>query len=662
MPRMGVVAVCKLMTLAMGVFVLAACAGPEPTPTATPSSVPTPTATPSPVPTPTATPAPVPTPTPTPTPIPTSTPTPAPTPTATPIPRPVAGFAFDVAGGAAPLVVRFTHTSEGQITERRWDFGDGTSSTEASPEHQYDRAGAHTVLLEVTGPGGRDQTAVMQAVHVLPGALAKVVVIPERVTLGVEEGARLEAAAFDQFDNPITDTSLAWRVTGEGGTVDEQGTFTAGTAAGAFPGLVKVAASSGGETRGASVDVTVTPGPLEEVIVTPAPAAVALGGTQRFSFFGVDRFGNEVPDLTGTWQIGPAVGFMGLDGTFTAATLAGAYPGLVRVSVSGPSGATVEATADVTITPGPLAALEVSPSQASVLPGSSQQFSAVGFDQYRNRITDAALQWSATGGDMDDAGTFVAPDETGLYEVVVTASLGGEELTQTAKVAVGTPPGIMLLVRYRGQPISKFFGGVLTLRAVDTTTDSAVSVDSSYASDQGVFHVTNVPLGEYRLIVEADVQRDGFPTPGDYRGFTSRGVVVEADRITVVGLERSYRYLHLTAPFDSEQRLGLETEGPVRDFSTGMIAFQWEPFPGAPPYQIRVSEVALGEPASRSNRVVDEILTATSWLAELPPNAPDKFYELRLRALDEDGVRMGQLAVRFDGELWMEFFRFRVLS
>ena len=79
--------------------------------------------------------------------------------------------------------------------------------------------------------------------------------------------------------------------------------------------------------------------------------------------------------------------------------------------------------------------------EAGVRPGSSQQFSAVGYDQYRNRITDAALQWSATGGGMDDAGTFVAPGDAGLYEVAVAASFGGEELTQTVRVGVGTPPG-----------------------------------------------------------------------------------------------------------------------------------------------------------------------------------------------------------------------------
>ena len=659
MPRMGVVGACKLAALAMGVFVLAACAAAEPTPTATPTPEPTPTATPAPVPTPTATPAPVPTPTP----APTSTPTPAPAPTATPIPRPVAGFAFDVAGGPAPLVVRFTDTSEGQITGRQWDFGDGTSSTETSPEHQYASAGAHTVLLVVTGPGGRDQTAVMQAVHVLPGALARVVVAPSRLTLGVEEGARLEAAAFDQFDNPITDTSLAWRVAGEGGTVDEQGTFTAGTVAGAFPGLVKVAASSGEEAREASVDVTITPGPLEEVIVTPALAAVALGGTQRFSLSGVDRFGNEVPDLTGTWQLAQSVGFMGLDGTFTAATLAGAYPGLIRVSVSDPSGTTVEATADVTITPGPLAALELSPAQASVLPGSSQPFSAVGYDQYRNRITDAALQWSATGGDMDDAGTFVASDETGLYEVVVATSFGGEELTQTVRVAVGVPPGIMLLVRYRGEPISEFFDGVPRLIVVDTTTKSSVSHESSYDSDQGVFHITNLSPGEYRLHVEADVGGDGFPTPGDYRGFTDPPIALDADSLVVAELSRSDRFLHLVAPFDNEQSLGLHTEGPVRDFSTGKIVFQWEPFLGASDYRIRVWELAAGEQLSgSSNRLVREDVTATIWLADLPPNAPDEFYQIRLTARDDGGQRVGALGVRFDRGRWREDFRFRVLS
>ena len=50
-------------------------------------------------------------------------------------------------------LVTFTDTSTGDITERLWDFGDGTMSTEQDPTHTYDAPGVYTISLTVTGPG-----------------------------------------------------------------------------------------------------------------------------------------------------------------------------------------------------------------------------------------------------------------------------------------------------------------------------------------------------------------------------------------------------------------------------------------------------------------------------------------------------------------------------
>jgi len=67
-------------------------------------------------------------------------------------------------------LVAFKDTSEGEITSRKWDFGDGSSSTEEDPIHQYKvtpgREGTYTVILEVTGPKGTSRLAKVWDVHV----------------------------------------------------------------------------------------------------------------------------------------------------------------------------------------------------------------------------------------------------------------------------------------------------------------------------------------------------------------------------------------------------------------------------------------------------------------------------------------------------------------
>jgi len=51
-------------------------------------------------------------------------------------------------------LVAFRDESVGKITSWKWDFGDGTGSTEQNPIHQYKEPGNLVVVLEVTGPTG----------------------------------------------------------------------------------------------------------------------------------------------------------------------------------------------------------------------------------------------------------------------------------------------------------------------------------------------------------------------------------------------------------------------------------------------------------------------------------------------------------------------------
>lgn len=51
--------------------------------------------------------------------------------------------------------VAFQDRSSGDVTRRRWDFGDGTSSAEQHPVHIYKEAGEYIVTLEVEGPAGK---------------------------------------------------------------------------------------------------------------------------------------------------------------------------------------------------------------------------------------------------------------------------------------------------------------------------------------------------------------------------------------------------------------------------------------------------------------------------------------------------------------------------
>jgi PKD repeat protein len=69
---------------------------------------------------------------------------------------PIADFVASPVAGQAPLAVTFENRSAGDTDSFFWDFGDGGTSTQENPLHEYLSAGIYTVALEVVGPNGSD--------------------------------------------------------------------------------------------------------------------------------------------------------------------------------------------------------------------------------------------------------------------------------------------------------------------------------------------------------------------------------------------------------------------------------------------------------------------------------------------------------------------------
>jgi len=71
---------------------------------------------------------------------------------------PGANFTANFTAQHVNTTVSFTDqsTSNGTITSWQWNFGDGTTSTEQNPQHQYSSSGLYTVSLTVTDEYGSD--------------------------------------------------------------------------------------------------------------------------------------------------------------------------------------------------------------------------------------------------------------------------------------------------------------------------------------------------------------------------------------------------------------------------------------------------------------------------------------------------------------------------
>lgn len=69
---------------------------------------------------------------------------------------PIAGLSADVTSGTSPLTVNFTANCTGDIDNYDWDFGDGVTSGDENPSHQYSE-GTYDVSLIASNPYCSDE-------------------------------------------------------------------------------------------------------------------------------------------------------------------------------------------------------------------------------------------------------------------------------------------------------------------------------------------------------------------------------------------------------------------------------------------------------------------------------------------------------------------------
>jgi len=85
--------------------------------------------------------------------------------------NPGPAVAFQTANNCLGEILKFENTSQGEFLDSyQWDFGDGTQSTQANPNHSYDTAGVYNVQLTAFTTNGCDFT-ISQEVEIQPLAL-----------------------------------------------------------------------------------------------------------------------------------------------------------------------------------------------------------------------------------------------------------------------------------------------------------------------------------------------------------------------------------------------------------------------------------------------------------------------------------------------------------
>ena len=323
-------------------------------------------------------------------------------------------------------------------------------------------AGAHTITGTASGKTG---TATLQ---VISGNLDHILVSPSSATIGAGGSRAFTVQGFDSSGNSVGDVTA-----GTTFSISPDGTCTGAACTATVTGPHTVTANNGGKTSTASL--TVNPGPLDHLALSPSTASMAAGGSRTFTAQGRDQYDNSLGDVTSTttFSIQP-------DGSCSGAACSATTSG--QHTVTGTKGGAT-GTATLQVDAAAVDHLVLSPASASVAVGQSQRYTAEGRDAYGNST-----------GDVTSSATFSIAPEGSCSGVTCAVSAAG---THTVTASLGGATGTASL------------DAVTFDHIVISPTGETIVAGGSQAFTAAAFDAAGNPLGDVTSSTTFSIDPDG---------------------------------------------------------------------------------------------------------------------------------------------------------
>ncbi|TML89627.1 MAG: hypothetical protein E6G06_14165, partial [Actinobacteria bacterium] len=284
------------------------------------------------------------------------------------------------------------------------------------------RAGAHTV----TGTGvGKTSTAEL---NVTAGPLDHLVLSPSSAVIAPGASQTYTTEGRDQYDNLLGDVTANTTF-----TIDLDGSCLVATCTASVDGVHTVTGTAVGATGTATL--TVSSAAVDHIVISPASASITAGGSQTYTAQAFDASNNSLGDVTGstTFTISP-------DGSCTGNTCTATQAG--SHTVTGSSGGQTS-NATLTVNPGPLHHLALSPASATIGSGGSRTYTAQGRDQYDNSLGDVTANTTFTiGPNGSCTGATCTATVAGAH--TVTGNDGGKTGTASLQVTASALDHIVI--------------------------------------------------------------------------------------------------------------------------------------------------------------------------------------------------------------------------
>ena len=263
--------------------------------------------------------------------------------------------------------------------------------------------------------GGSDKDYFPLGVQVIVDQLRSIVISPASASVVAGSTLQFTAQAFNQFGNILPGAGIIWSAASNLGTIDPtMGLLTATKVAG---GIGFVTATSATGTAMMNSTVTIVPGALHHIAVTPTSLIIVRAENHNFYAIGQDVYNNSISGLTYTWSsnVGTFNGSSSSYVNFVAQSLAA--NGFVNVTTGGKA-----AIVSVSVIFGALTHIKVVPATANVIAGTNMTFTATGYDSSSNVIVGLAFNWTTNLGTMNGS-ILMARNTTGSGYVMATSGL-----------------------------------------------------------------------------------------------------------------------------------------------------------------------------------------------------------------------------------------------
>ena len=308
--------------------------------------------------------------------------------------------------------------------------------------------------------------------------IKKVRIVPERVSLFPGQQVKFRFMALSETEEEIP-AAFSW--TFSGGTLEQNGTYTAGSEPGEYSLEAAVSTGIKAEAQITVVDPEAAEKKVHKIVVHPPFVTLKPGESCRFKFTAYNHAGKP---LSAPFSISYAGGTLDNQGNFTA----GERPGQYKICVSTPEGR--QAFADVLIATGqkglilsddPCKVLVI-PTRITLVPGQRCKFSFTVYNATGQEVTDD-LSLSIQGGQFLPDGTYIAGQTPGEYtlEARTTNGISGKASIEirdgSARPPVSSPPDEKTEGKERTPALLYIFPSEVALKAGETCSFRFFALD-----------------------------------------------------------------------------------------------------------------------------------------------------------------------------------------